>query len=169
MDSLHFKLRKNAPMVRQKFLAKKSSAGETVNKFITRLQKLAEHCDYEGERDKQVRDCAISSMKDRNLKAKLYREETLTLNNLMETVSQYHDKEALILVPESQINHITTDSRQGGKCWRYDKVGHYANECLRSRDHKCGKCGNFGHFEQCCETKQNKANLLEVPMENQDM
>ena len=156
MDSLHFKLRKNAPMVRQKFLAKKSSAGETVNKFITRLQKLAEHCDYEGERDKQVRDCAISSMKDRNLKAKLYREETLTLNNL-------------ILVPESQINHITTDSRQGGKCWRYDKVGHYANECLRSRDHKCGKCGNFGHFEQCCETKQSKANLLEVPMENQDM
>lgn len=157
MDSLseHFKLRKNAPMARQNFLAAKPSAGETINNFITRLQKLAEHCDYEGERDNQVRDRAISFIKDRNLKAKLYREETLTLDKLMEIVSQYHDKEALILVPESQVNHIVPDSRQRGKCWRRDKVGHFAKECIRSRNHKCGKCGNLGHFELCCKTKPN--------------
>ena len=53
MDSLseHFKLRENAPM-RQNMLAAKSSAGETMNNFITCLQKRAEHCDYEGEQDK---------------------------------------------------------------------------------------------------------------------
>ena len=158
MDSLseHFKLRKNAPMARQNFLAAKPSAGETINNFITRLQKLAEHCDYEGERDNQVRDRAISFIKDRNLKAKLYRVETLTLNKRMEIVSQYHDKEALILLPESQVNHIAPDSRQGGKCWRCDKVGLYTKECIRSRSHKCRKCVNFGHFEHCCKTKPNK-------------
>ena len=42
--------------------------------FITRLQKLVERCDYEGEQDNQVRDRAISFTKDRNLKAKLYRD-----------------------------------------------------------------------------------------------
>lgn len=51
---------------------------------------------------------------------KLYREETLTLNQLMEIVNQYHDKEAFILVTESQVNHIVPDSRQGGKCWQWD-------------------------------------------------
>ena len=61
-------------MARQNFLAAKSSAGETINNFITRLQKLAERCDYEGEQDNQVRDRAISFTKDRNLKAKLYRD-----------------------------------------------------------------------------------------------
>lgn len=61
-------------MARQNFLAAKSSAGETINNFITRLQKLAERCDYEGEQDNQVRDRAISFAKDRNLKAKLYRD-----------------------------------------------------------------------------------------------
>ena len=86
----------------------------------------------------------------------MYREETLTLNKLMEILSQYHDKEALSLVPESQVNHIAPDSRQRGKCWRYDKVGHFAKECIRSRGHKCGKCGNLGHFELCCKTKPNK-------------
>lgn len=50
-----------------------------------------------GERDNQVRDRAISFIQDKNLKAKLYREETLTLSKLLEIVSQYHDKEALVL------------------------------------------------------------------------
>ena len=103
MDSLsdHFKVRKNAPMARQAFLAAKPTAGETINNFISQLQKLTEHCDYEGERDNQVRDRAISYIQDKNLKAKLYREETLTLSKLIEIVSQYQDKEAVILIPES--------------------------------------------------------------------
>ena len=53
-----------------RFLAATPSAGEIINNFITRLQKLAEHCDYEGERDNQVRDRAISFLKDKNLKSK---------------------------------------------------------------------------------------------------
>ena len=103
-----------------------------------------------------MRDRAISFLKDKNLKSKLYREETLTLSKLMEIVSQYHDKEALILIPESQVNSLSSDPKQGGKCWRCDKVGHFAKDCRRSRDHKCGKCGHMGHFEVCCHSKQNK-------------
>lgn len=49
MDCLseHFKLKKNAPMAQQTFLAATPLVGETINNFVTRLQKLAEHCDYE--------------------------------------------------------------------------------------------------------------------------
>ena len=74
MDCLsdHFKFRKNAPMARQAFLAATPTVGETINNFITRLQKLAKHCEYEAERDNQVQDWAISFIKDRNLKSKLY-------------------------------------------------------------------------------------------------
>ena len=162
MDSLsdHFKHRKNAPMARQTFLAAKPSACETIDNFITRLQKVAEHCDYEAERDNQVRDRAISFIKNRNLKVKLYREETLSLSKLLEIVSQFHDKEALTLAPEGQVNNVHADSRQGGKCWRCDKVGHFAKDCYRSRDRKCGKCGKVGHFEVCCNTKQTKQDTL---------
>ena len=35
--------------------------------------------------------------------------ETLSLNKLMEILSQFHDKEALILVPELQVNPIAPD------------------------------------------------------------
>ena len=65
-------------------------------------------------------------------------------------------KKALILIPESQVNQVSSHAKKGGKCWRCDKVGHFAKECRRSRDHKCGKCGNVGHFEVCCHSKQSK-------------
>jgi len=57
-------------MARQTFLAATPLASETINNFITRLEKLAEHCDDEGERDNQVRDRAIYFLKDKNLKSK---------------------------------------------------------------------------------------------------
>ena len=107
MDALseHFKIRKNVPMARQAFIAAKPLVGETINNFITRLQTLAEHCDYEGERDNQVRDHAISYIKDKNLKSKLYR-----VGKLMEIVGHYHDKAALILLPES-VNRVSQGDR----------------------------------------------------------
>ena len=148
MDCLseHFKLKKNAPMARQTFLAATPLAGETINNFITRLQKLAQHCDYEGERDNQVRDRAISFLKDKNLKSKLYREETLNLSKLLEIVSQYHDKEALILIPESHVNSLSSDPKQGGKCWRCDEVRHFTKDCRRSHDTQVRKVRPHGSF-----------------------
>ena len=35
-------------------------------------------------------------------------------------------------------------------------MGHFEKECRGSRDHKCGKCGDMGHFEVCCHSKQSK-------------
>ena len=102
----YFKVKKNVPMARQTFLAAKPNPGETINNFASRLKSLVEHCDYGEEEDNQVRDHVISHIKNKNLKAKLYREETLTLSKLLEIVSQYHDKEALILIPEGHVNRI---------------------------------------------------------------
>ena len=51
-----------------------------------------------------MRDHIIWHIKNKNLKAKLYHEETLTLSKPQEVVSEYHDKEALIPMPESHIN-----------------------------------------------------------------
>ena len=62
-----------------------------------------------------MRDRAISYIQENNLKAKLYREETLTLSERIEIVSQYHDNEALILIPESQVKQISSDAKKNGK------------------------------------------------------
>ena len=161
MDAIttYFKPRKNVPMARQSFLAAKPTAGETINNFVSRIQNLAEQCDYGEERNNQVRDLAISFIKDKQLKAKLYREENLTLTKMMDIVAQFHDKNALVLLPET-VNYVSKEKgkliqKQGGnKCWRCDMPGHLARNCIKSRNHKCGKCGKIGHYEVCCKSKQ---------------
>ena len=94
-------------MAGQTFLAAKPLAGETINNllFVCRNSK----CVYEAKRANQVRDRASSFIKDRNLKAKLYHEETLSLTKVLEIVTQYRDKEVLFLVPKGQENNIRTD------------------------------------------------------------
>ena len=103
----HFKLKKNIPKERQKFLGTRPAPGKGINNFVTRLSSLAEHCEYGEEKDNMTRDQVLTHIKDKNLKSKLYRSENLTLSKLLEVVSQYHDKDALILVQtEEDINRV---------------------------------------------------------------
>ena len=72
--SNHFEVKKNVPLARQKLLASKPNPGETINYFVTRLELLAEHCNYE-EEDNQVRYIVIFHVTNKELKSKFYREE----------------------------------------------------------------------------------------------
>ena len=144
--------------MRQNFLGATPKPGERINNFVTRLSSLAEHCEYGEEKDNMVRDQVLTHIKDKNLKSKLYRSENLTLSKPLEVVSQYHDKDALILVPaEEEINRVELAEKQTtsvtkfkGRCWNCNKIGHLAKDCRCSRDHVCKSCGRLGHFAVCC-------------------
>ena len=62
MNSLteHFQLKKNIPQARQTFLTTTPRPGERINNFVTRLQTLAEHCNYNDEKDNQIRDRTLT-------------------------------------------------------------------------------------------------------------
>ena len=144
--SKHFKFKKNVPLTRQQLLATKSNPGERIINFVTRLESLAEHCDYGAKEDNQVRGIVISHLTNKELKSTLYREENLTLTILLEIVSTYHHKDALVLVSEDTVNRTWDDRSKGdeaskskqpwqGKCWRCDKPGHRGKDCEVSRMH----------------------------------
>ena len=144
-------------MARQNVLAAKPVPGERINNFVTRLSSLAEHCECGEEKDNMTRDQVIAHIKDKNLKSKLYRTDGLTLSKLLEVVSQYHDKEALILVPDEQVNRVEATNKpinpprkSQGRCYKCNRAGHMAKDCRCSRDHVCEACGRVGHFAVCC-------------------
>ena len=154
----YFKLKKNIPKARQNFLGARPAPGERINNFVTRLSSLAEHCEYGEEKDNMTRDEVLTHIKDKNLKSKLYRSENLTLSKLLEVVSQYHDKDAMILVqPDEEINRVELIEKQPpsvmkfqGRCWNCNKIGHLAKDCRCSCDDVCESCGRLGHFAACC-------------------
>ena len=107
--SHHFKVKKNVPLARQKLLASTPNLGETINNFVTRLKSLAEHCNYSEEEDNQVRYIVIFHVTNKELKSKFYREENLSLSKLLEIVSTYHNKAAMVLVSEDTVNRTWED------------------------------------------------------------
>ena len=82
-------------------------------------------------KDNITRDQVLTHIKDKNLESKLYQSENLTLSKLLEVVSQYHDKDALIHVqPEEEINRAELTGKQStsvmkfqGRCWIVTKSG----------------------------------------------
>ena len=168
MESLndYFKSKKNIPKARKNFLGATPAPGERINNFVTRFSSLAEHCEHGEEKDNMTRDQVLT-----HIKSKLYRSENLTLSKLLEVVSQYHDKDALILVqPEDQINRVqlaekqtTSQMKFQGRCWNCNKIGHQAKDCRCSRDHVCESCGRLGHFAVCCRYQQEHASNTTHP------
>ena len=121
-------------------------------------------------------DIVIFQVMNKELKSKFYREENLSLSKVLEIVSTYHNKDAMILVSEDTVNRTWEDrgkSDKGtnrkqpwqGKCWRCAKPGHMAKDCEVSHKHTCSKCGNRGHMEVCCRTKQDKNKAREEAIE----
>ena len=160
MESLtdDLKLKKYIPKARQNFLGGRPAPGERINNFVARLSSLAGHCEYGEEKDNMTRDQVLTHIKDKNLKSKPYRSENLTLSKLLEVVSQYHDKDTLILVQtEEDINIVELFENQNtsvmkfqGRCWYYNKIGHLIKNRRCSCDYVWGSCGRLGHFAVCC-------------------
>lgn len=99
-------------------------------------------------------------IKDKNLKSKLYRTNDLTLGKLLDIVSQYHHKEALILLPDEQINTQLKQAGQVNSSLKFHekfyncKIGHMERNCCTSLDHIGETCGKVGHFAVCCQHYQ---------------
>ena len=173
-----FELKRNVPKARQNFLETVPKPGETINYYIVWLKDLVRHCDYGDDAGNQVRDRVLSHIKDPSLKSRIYREDELTLAKLTTIVSGYHDKDAMILIPEdTNVNRVssrgswrgsshvrgsnTNKGQRGvqptkpfsGSCGKCGFRGHKAVNCRRSLDHICERCNLRGHYATSCHTQ----------------
>uniref|UniRef100_A0A3B1IF47 CCHC-type domain-containing protein n=1 Tax=Astyanax mexicanus TaxID=7994 RepID=A0A3B1IF47_ASTMX len=111
-------------------------------------------------------------IKNSELKGKLYREDNLTLDRLIQVIGSYHHKEALILRSPANTNHVSGRARSKPKpkapsqsgCYKCGAQGHIGRECIQSKNHKCSHCGKRGHFDDFCFHKDKyKSNQDDTP------
>lgn len=79
----------NAAYARQTFHKVCQKQGETVQQFCTRLRQAAKDCDFQADKDNQIRDAILSKCSSEYVRRKLLEEgPRLTLTRALEVASQ---------------------------------------------------------------------------------
>ena len=129
----HFALKENIPRARHNFFKTTPHPGETINNFITRLKSEIQYCKFKTENDDLVRDKVLLHVENEELLSRLFREGNhLTLDRLLEIITNYHHKEALILEPLSDTNRVSGKTPDN-------------HDTTFGTNIKCYKCGLRGH------------------------
>ena len=147
---------------------------ETVDQFVTRLRKLAVHCEF-GNLEKELRSAVIQQCKSKRLRRYALREDELTLDKLlskarvleasenqaegMEQAGVSTDtlrhlrKKQLKPREQSQPHKSTKVCRQCGFTWP-----HTTSPCP-AKGKTCKKCGKPNHFAKMCLSKSHAPEL----------
>ena len=172
----HFTAKKNVPFERANFHSAKQLPSESIDEYVIRLRKLSEFCEYDGERDNEIRDQLVASCLSKRFRKKLLEKADLTLTTaiemgqLMESVAHQTDAMDSIAGNNSKHSHSSNNDdteymnyldwrrnqdsgdRQENGCSRCGHKGHSGKDCRRSRNTKCGNCGKMGHWKKMCRT-----------------
>ena len=88
----YFVIRKNVIFERAKFNRRVQEEGETVDEFVTALNKLAEHCNYGTLVEEMIRDRLVLGLRDTKPSERLQLDSELTLEK---AVNQARQSEAV--------------------------------------------------------------------------
>ncbi|XP_026020736.1 uncharacterized protein K02A2.6-like [Astatotilapia calliptera] len=172
----HFVPKRNVIHDRACFHKRSQRAGETVEAFVRGLYELAQHCEFGGSKDEQIRDRIVIGLIDKDVSQKLQLEADLTLDKAIQLARQSEQvKQQSADRVESTVNevkqrhynsmrrsyyqpHQVREQQHGEskpKCQRCNRV-HDKRENCPARNKRCRKCNKLGHFEVVCKTKMLK-------------
>ena len=169
----HFVKRRNVIYERAKFNKRKQEQGEPVDKFITALYSLAEHCGYGVLHDEMIRDRIVVGITNPGLSEKLQLDADLTLGKAVIQVRQAETvKQQQSLVREDSSRSVGPVGQVRGKnekpqhkkqshadarfCTRCGKVPPHDFQHCPARRAICRKCQKQGHYQAVCRSGHSK-------------
>ncbi|XP_055597350.1 uncharacterized protein LOC129747263 [Uranotaenia lowii] len=179
-----------------RFRNRKQGPSESNENFILAVRLLAEACEFDGYRDRAIRNQLVIGIQDKELKKRLFNEENLTLKTaerMIKNSERIFDHEKFIDVENinsvkyrlgdrfSRFDARTFDRRMPQRDrsrsrenmrWNRSRSRGNANGRGRYANFKCNYCGELGHvWKSCFERKKdqrNKVNFVDVkPKEGQ--
>ena len=172
----HFTPQSNVPYERHTFRSMAQESNETIEQYVTRLRMKAETCEFTND-DEQIRDQVVEKCASHHLRRKLLEKgRALTLQQIRDIARALEDSERQARSIEgisANVNRVSLgDNKQNlrertqkGKpqkptgiiCFSCGRDGHKSKDPnCPAKDRKCRQCGNLGHFEARCKTKEHK-------------
>ncbi|KAL5489233.1 hypothetical protein EMCRGX_G018302 [Ephydatia muelleri] len=157
---------------RYRFHKRDQKEGETVREYVSALQKLTEHCDFQDHLEDTLRDRLVCGLRDVTLQKRLLTKEDLTFARAVEMAetAERAEKDAAELqvatTPEVHrlpVREPTKDDRRESGTGRMRQ--HQSSQCFRCgrthqpetcwfRDQQCRSCKRVGHAERVCRSRK---------------
>ena len=157
---------------RYRFHKRDQKEGETVREYVSALQKLTEHCDFQDHLEDTLRDRLVCGLRDVTLQKRLLTKEDLTFARAVEMAetAERAEKDAAELqvatTPEVHrlpVREPTKDDRRESGTGRMRQ--HQSPQCFRCgrthqpetcwfRDQQCRSCKKVGHAERVCRSRK---------------
>ena len=167
----HFKVKKNIIYERARFNQRSQLPGESADRFITEVHRLAENCEFGGMKDELIRDRLVVGIWDSALSKRLQLESELTLDkakqfirqresvktqqgllrqpqikqesNSLDAVKQSSTRRKLPAIPQAVAKPMFNNCRRCG-------AGAHPRQSCPARDATCYRCNRRGHFSSQC-------------------
>lgn len=162
-----------------RFLQRKQHEGETVQDYLTALQRLATTCNFGDYLMKALRNQFVFGLLAQNFQGRLLEEKKLTIERAVEiavsmetsarnaaqlhhsgtgNVFNVHDKGSKGFKnqhskTQNQRHYNNNEHKTDFKCFRCGSTKHLANACT-GKNLKCTKCNQKGHLAQVCMKKK---------------
>ena len=150
---------------------------ETADQFVTRLRRLAIHCEFT-DLDKELRSTVIQHCKSKHLRRFALREDEFTLDKLLSKARVLEASEnqaegmeqastSVDTVQLLQKQQLKSKGQTGSSCFQQDSS--VCHQCGFSWPHvsstcpaigkMCNNCGKPNHFAKMCLTKSHTSGL----------
>ena len=173
------KPKKNITFQRHKFFSRNQIEGESVDRWVTDLRKLAASCEFGTLKDELIKDVMVLGIHDHGTKERLLRDQDLSLDKaiLMCRATETSKKQLQELsnttnvldvnATKIQSNHSRTMPKTQIRDCRFCGGSHVAGNCP-AYGKSCTTCGKRNHFAKVCRSKDTQqtsiqANSVQIP------
>ena len=154
------------------FRQAKQHVDETTDQYVTRLRKLAAHCEF-ADLEKELKATIIQNCVSKSLRRFVLREAKLTLENLLSKARALEASEAQAKDIEVSLEKSETNSVQfvrkntSHKCYRCGFSWPHKNKPCPATEETCRQCGKTGHFAIVCKSStQSKSHTVSQTRQN---
>ena len=155
----HFTTKTNVIFERAKFNQRKQEEGETVERFVTELHRLAESCNFGPLREELMRDRLVVGLADATLSEKLQLDSQLTLKKAIDRARHYEN----VKRQQSELRNNFTQPKEEKVEAVKAKFGKpkafkakRSDATTRSSANNCPRCGKGNHSKQMCPAREAK-------------
>ena len=143
---------------RFKFNNRQQGPEESVAEFVNQLKALSEHCNFENQLNKMLRDRLVCGIRDKTIQLQLIADNELTFEtafqkacSLEEANKNVKELQGAMANPLNSV-HALQSSKDPKPCWRCGFTRHSPDECV-FKDKECFTCGKVGHTKRKCRSR----------------